>query len=129
MEEARRRLEEVQEGISRLIGSDKHPALLCAVNLATVLAELGEVKAAVKLGEDTLLQLAGLLGEDHPNTLTCAANLAPDLKALGQSERAEELASDTLERYRRTLGDDHPEVRAVMAGDRQDLGIEIPVVF
>ena len=99
------------------------------MNLATALAELGEVEAAVKLGEDTLPQLVSLLGEDHPNTLTCAANLALDLKALGQSERAEKLASDTLERYRRTLGDDHPEVRAVMDGDRQDLGIEIPVVF
>ncbi len=129
VEEARRRLEEVQEGLSRLIGSNKHPALLCTVNLATALAELGDVRAAAKLGEDTLPQLVALLGQDHPHTLTCAANLALDLKALGQTQRAEELASDTLERYRRTLGDDHPEARAVKAGERQDLGIEIPVVF
>lgn len=126
---ARRSLEAVQGGLSRLLGRNKHPTLLCAVNLATTLAELGDAKSAAKLGEETLPQLADVLGRDHPHTLTCAANLALDLKTLGQTQRAADLASDTLERYRRALGDDHPEVRAAESGQRQDLGIEIPVVF
>lgn len=112
-----------------MLGRNKHPTLLCAVNLATTLAELGDAKSAAKLGEETLPQLADVLGRDHPHTLTCAANLALDLKTLGQTQRAADLASDTLERYRRALGDDHPEVRAAESGQRQDLGIEIPVVF
>ena len=126
---ARRRLEEVHEGLNRRMGPDKHPTLQCAVNLATATAKLGDVKAAARLGEETFQGLAKLLGKDHPNTLTCAANLALDWKALGMSEQAAELAKDTLDRYRRALGDNHPEVLAAESEQRQDLGIEIPVLF
>jgi tetratricopeptide (TPR) repeat protein len=126
---ARSRLTEIQAGLSRSLGANSHPALICAVNLANALADLGNVTEAVNLGEQILPQWIALLDADHPHTLTCAANLALDLKTAGQTEKAADLARDTVARYRRRLGDEHPEVRAASAGERQDLGIEVPVLF
>jgi tetratricopeptide (TPR) repeat protein len=128
-ETARRRLTEIHAALSQSLGANSHPALICAVNLVNALADLGNVAEAVNLGEEILQQLIALLGADHPHTLTCAANLALDLKTAGETEKAADLANDTLARYRRRLGDEHPEVQAVAAGERQDLGIEVPVLF
>jgi tetratricopeptide (TPR) repeat protein len=128
-EVARSRLAEIHARLSRPLGPNSHPALICAVNLAHAVSDLGDTAEAVSLGERALPKLTGLIGADHPHTLTCAANLALDLKAVGQPGRAADLARDTLERYRRRLGDEHPEVRAAAAGERQDLGIEVPVLF
>ena len=129
LEIARTRLSEVHEVLSLSLGAHSHPVLICAVNLANVLADLGETAEAVKLGEELLPQLTELLGPDHPHTLTCAANLAMDLIAMGQAEKGADLASETNARYRQHLGDEHPEVLAAAAGERQDLGIEVPVLF
>ena len=126
---ARSHLTEIHAALSQTLGPNSHPALICAVNLANALAELGKMAEAVNLGEEILPQLIALLGPDHPHNLTCAANLALDLRAAGQTKRAADLANGTLAQYRRALGDEHPEVRAAAAGQRQDLGIDIPVLF
>jgi hypothetical protein len=128
-EDARTQLAEIHAALSASLGAKSHPALICAVNLANAVADLGETEEAIKLGEEALLQLREFLGQDHPHTLTCASNLAIDLKAAGHTQRAAELADETLARYRKRLGDDHPEVQAAAAGERQDLGIEVPVLF
>lgn len=128
-ETAQRRLAEIREILEQQFGPHQHPTLICSVNLANALADLGDSASAVSLCEKVLPQLTKLLGPDHPHTLTCAGNLALDLRATGQTERAAGLADDTLDRYRRALGDQHPEVRAAEAGERQDLGIEVPVLF
>lgn len=128
-ETALSRLTEIHAALSLSLSPTSHPALICAVNLANALADLGNIAEAVNLGEETLAQLIALLGADHPHTLTCAANLALDLKTADQTEKAAALANDTLVRYRRCLGNEHPEVKAAAAGERQDLGIEVPVLF
>jgi tetratricopeptide (TPR) repeat protein len=128
-ESAVNRLTEIRSALVQSLGPKAHPALICAVNLANALSDVGDAGAAVKVNEETHPQLAELLGADHPHTLTCAANLALDLRKLGEAQRADDLARDTVARYRQRLGDDHPEVRAAAAGERQDLGIEVPVLF
>ena len=123
------RLTEVHAALSLSLGTNSHPALICAVNLANALADLGNVAGAVNLGEEILPQLIALLGANHPHTLTCAANLAFDLRTTGQTEKAVDLANDTLARYRQCLGDEHPEVKTAAAGERQDLSVEVPILF
>jgi tetratricopeptide (TPR) repeat protein len=128
-EAAYRRLTEIQEILEQLLDPDQHPVLICAVNLANAMADIGDSAGAVKLNERLLPRFSKLLGPDHPHTLTVAGNLALDLQAVGEIKRAAELREETLARYRRTLGNEHPEVKAVEAGERQDLGIEVPVLF
>lgn len=128
-EAARDQLAKIYVALGGSMGTTSHPALICGVNLANALSDLGRTAEAVKVNEDALPQLTELLGADHPHTLTCAANLALDLRQLGETQRADDLAHETIARYRRRLGDDHPEVIAATAGERQDLGIEVPVLF
>jgi hypothetical protein len=99
------------------------------VDLASTLADLGDVEHAVRRGDEALTDLVEILGADHPDTLASAANLALDLKAIGQGERAAELTADTVGRLIRVLGTDHPEVEDVVAGRRLDLGIELVATF
>jgi len=126
---ALQRLTEIRALLSQNLGPGRHPTLICAVNLASVLADLNDTAAAAKLGQEILPQLRRLLGEDHPHTLTCASNLSLDLKAIGETKQAADLRADVLMRYRRALGSEHPEVKAAEDEDRQDLGIEVPVLF
>ena len=126
---ARSQLTEIHAALTASLGAESHPALICAVNLANALSDLSNAEEAVRTGEEAFQQLTSILGPDHPHTLTCAANLAIDLKSVGQVEKAAELAAQTLAHYRERLGDEHPEVQAVAAGQRQDLGIEVPVLF
>lgn len=121
-------LEGATKGLSERLGRHHH-ALICVVDLASTLAELGDVEQAARRGEESLPDLVALLGPDHPDALACAANLALDLKATGQDQRAAELLADTIERLRRVLGDDHPEVQDAVAGRRLDLGIELVATF
>ena len=123
------RLTAIHAALSTSLGPSSHPALICAVNLANAMVDLGDIAKAIDLGEQTLPQLIALLGADHPHALTCAANLALDLEVAGETKKAADLASDTLAKYRRCLGDEHPEVRAAAAGERQDLGVEVPILF
>jgi hypothetical protein len=68
------------------------PTLLAtSVDLALVLAALGEYERARALDEDTLIRRRRVLGEDHPDTLRSAHNLAHDLAALGEHEQAAQL--------------------------------------
>jgi len=106
-----------------------HHSLACVADLASTLAELGDPEQAVRLGEQTLPELAEILGPDHPDTLATAANLAIDLKATGQAQRGAELAEDTAQRIRGVLGERHPETQDAIAGRRLDLGIELVATF
>ena len=86
------------------------------VDLASSLAELGDINRAVQIGEEVLPDLVALLGDDHPHTLACAANLALDLRSIGMAPRASEVSAKTLERYHRLLGDEHPKSRLCRRG-------------
>lgn len=121
-------LERAAEALQSRLGRHHH-TLVCNVDLASTLAELGDYQQAAQLGESTLPELASELGAAHPDTLACAANLALDLKALGQQERAAELARSTIDHLRRVLGDDHYQTAEVAAGRRLDLGIDLVAAF
>ena len=125
---ARSLLESAAAGLKSRLGRHHH-SLVCMVDLASTLADLGDVEHAVRRGDEALTDLVEILGADHPDTLASAANLALDLKAIGQGERAAELTADTVGRLIRVLGTDHPEVEDVVAGRRLDLGIELVATF
>jgi hypothetical protein len=48
------------------------------------LRELGEVRAARDLDQDTFDRRRRVLGEDHPDTLRSGRNLDADMRALGR---------------------------------------------
>ena len=53
---------------------------------AAALRELGEVRAACDLEQDTLDRFRRVLGADHPSTLASASNLALALRLLGEAD-------------------------------------------
>lgn len=111
-----------EDALARLeatLGRDHHYSLTIATNLASDLAVLGEVEAAIRLERGTLRRLTSILGERHPMTLSCAANLAADLYATGEKEQAQNLHTVTLDHYAATLGQEHPD--AVVARERRHL--------
>ena len=60
----------------RQLGSGHQYTLACTVNLATVLAELGETEQAAKLNEEALPRLEGLLAKTT-RTLSAARLTLP----------------------------------------------------
>ena len=70
------------------VGHDHPDTLRSATNLAHDLRELGELRAARDLDQNTLDRRRRILGHDHPDTLASAANLATDLRALGETDEA-----------------------------------------
>jgi tetratricopeptide (TPR) repeat protein len=129
LESAKGLLEGTAEGLKRRLGGQHHHSLICKMDLATTLAELGDLEQPPRLDEGALRGFTTLLGESHPHTLMCAANLALDLRSLGQTQQADALFAETIERYRRGLGEDYLDVKAVTAGQRLDLGIELHATF
>ena len=89
-EQAKMRNEQALAGLDARLGRDHDISLVIALNLASDLAELGEIGAARTLGEDTLHRVKKVLGATHPLTLAAAANLSLDLKAAGAKEAATE---------------------------------------
>jgi len=126
-EAAKDRLAQIYAALVETLGATSHPALICAVNLANALSDLDHTDEAVQVNREVLSKLTDLLGPDHPHTLSCAANLALDLRRLGEIQKADELSRETMTRYQQSLGDDYS--RAAIAGERQDLGIDIPVLL
>ena len=96
-------------GLDARLGRDHDISLVIALNLASDLAELGEIGAARTLGEDTLRRVKKVLGATHPLTLAAAANLSLDLRADGASEAAMELSAETQRGYEQTLSLNHPD--------------------
>ena len=92
----------------RRIGPDHPYAIIATINLASDLAALGEIEAAVALDQDAVERGNRVLGVDHPTVLAAAFNLSLDLRAAGRYEEAEPYHGPTLERYRRVLGEAHP---------------------
>lgn len=84
--------------------------------LADVMAERGELAAALELLQATAAELARTLGPDDPETLTCAARTARVLRDLGRLSEAERTFEDVRARRARTLGSDHVDTLSAMAG-------------
>jgi hypothetical protein len=82
------------------------------------------LRAAIRIGQDTLANCRAALGPDHPDTLMAAVNLATDLATSGHRARANLLLEDALGRYAKTLTTGHPEARAAQLGIRLTAEIE-----
>jgi tetratricopeptide (TPR) repeat protein len=77
VERARQLNETALEGLENKLERDHHYSLTVAVNLATDLAALGDLKSAINLGRGTLRRLGVVLGEDHPATKPSPPNKRP----------------------------------------------------
>jgi hypothetical protein len=81
-----------------VLGDDHPDTLISASNLALILSDLGERRAARVLHEDTLTRRRRVLGDDHPSTLSSASNLALILSDLGEHHAARELKHEVRRR-------------------------------
>jgi hypothetical protein len=86
--------------------------IVARANLASDLAELGEVEKACRLDEDTRERSSRVLGAEHPTTLAVSHNLSMDLNLLGNPDDAAILHTKTSASFRKVLGDDHPATLA-----------------
>jgi hypothetical protein len=123
-DEARRCDLQARDGFIQTYG-DLHPFTLATnINYASDLAACGDLAAAIRIGQETLVNCRDTLGQDHPDTLMAAANLAIDDAAAGNQARARRLLEDALERYEQTLTLEHPESRAAAQQTRLTAEIE-----
>ncbi len=123
-EQAKRRNEEALAGLDARLGRNHDLSLVIALNLASDLAELGEIGAARALGEDTHRRVKKVLGAAHPLTLAAAANLSLDLRADGASEAAAELSAEAMSGYQGTLSLNHPDALVAAEGRRLDFDFD-----
>lgn len=87
---------------------ESHPLSLATMaSLANVLAEAGELDAALGHAGQALSGFHARLGRDHPHSLACEANLAT-IRAR-QGERAD--SGEMRARYAAAAGAGHPDVR------------------
>ena len=93
----------------RLLGPAHPDTLLTAYHAAGLLADLGDLAAALAVDTETLDLARATLGPDHPLTLRVASNLGADLVQVGDLPRAAALMSDVLARRRHLLGPDDPQ--------------------
>jgi hypothetical protein len=95
---------------------DRHPQVLFAtVNLANVVADLGDPEQALEIERAAATVLREVIGPHHPETLAAASNMAVSLDALSRKEEAQLLRADVVPELQRQLGDDHAYV--AIAGD------------
>ncbi|PIE61482.1 MAG: hypothetical protein CSA29_03130 [Desulfobacterales bacterium] len=77
-------------------------------NLAIVLRDLGELKAAKSLLEKAVKSAEKTFGEDHSTTAIRYSNLATVLANLGELKAVKSLLEKTLKSNEKTFGEDHP---------------------
>ena len=69
-----------------MLGQDHPSTLISAINLAEDLRQLGEIRVARDLDQDSLNRLRRIFGDEHPHTQLCSTNLAKDMLALSETE-------------------------------------------
>jgi hypothetical protein len=94
--------------VDRFGSQDDPNTLAAANNYALSLRLAGDIRAALKLDEDTLARKKDVLGEDHRQTLLTMDNWAVDLRETGQYLRARDEQNEVVHRMRAQLGDRHP---------------------
>ncbi|MFF4870084.1 FxSxx-COOH system tetratricopeptide repeat protein [Streptomyces sp. NPDC000961] len=89
---------------------EEHPhTLTCTQYLGHATSDLGDLKGALPLIQDTFARRQRTLGDDHPDTLHSANDLAVILDSISVNTEVHLMHEDTLTRRRRVLGDDHPD--------------------
>ncbi|QIJ64683.1 FxSxx-COOH system tetratricopeptide repeat protein [Streptomyces sp. JB150] len=106
--QARELGEPLRESWIAQLGPDHSDVLMCTQYLGHATADLGDLRGARPIIEDTLARRRRTLGDDHEDTLRSANDLAVILAQLGDEEEALAISGDTLVRRRRILGEDHP---------------------
>lgn len=96
------------------IGSAGHEAESASVNLAGMLAELGDLSEAARLYDEVLVRREARLGPDHPETAAVRVNAAAVARASGHEAQAVELLEAALTVWRRTKGEGHPDVATAL---------------
>jgi hypothetical protein len=106
----------------RTVLGEHHPCTLaCSVNLANVLARLGE-----PAGAEALERAA--VGARHPDTVVARANLALTLRTLGRVPEADQLRASALADFEHMLGEGHPHTVSVREGRRIHQDLEPPLI-
>lgn len=89
-------------------GADSSQALSSAINIGSVLLEVGNCEEARRVSEEALAGFERTRAGSTPGALAARNNLSNALMRLGRLGEAEAPARAALEGYRRTMGDDHP---------------------
>ncbi|MGW9448091.1 FxSxx-COOH system tetratricopeptide repeat protein, partial [Streptomyces sp. NPDC055632] len=89
------------------LGQEHPDTLTCTQYLGHATNDLGDLRGALPLIEDTFARRERTLGDDHSDTLQSANDLAVILSMTGEGTKAHRLYEDVLARRRRVLGDDH----------------------
>lgn len=90
-------------------GADGPNTLLCAGNLAQVLAKQGKHQEAISIYEGTIELMEKRLGEDHPFTQYTRDYLSASYNAIGETERSRQLAESVVNLQVLRFGADSPE--------------------
>lgn len=117
------------EWLRNTYGPEHIGTLNTANNLAGVLCDRGELKAAERIYRDSLQLKQRVLGPDHPETLRSAKGLAAVLYEQAGYVAAEELYREVMRSQETRLGADHPETLETADAlgvvlDRQGRGTE-----
>ncbi|MFC1411801.1 FxSxx-COOH system tetratricopeptide repeat protein [Streptacidiphilus sp. N1-12] len=123
-EDARAKDQEAVQGLADIFGAEHPLTLQATANLVSDLAAVGDLGAALELGEALYERSRRSLGENHPDTLAVGANLSLDRRASGRPAAAAELRADVMLRYQEALSPQHPVVRIVQQHGRVDVDIE-----
>lgn len=82
--------------------------------MSILLARIGRLDDAEKLGRESLAMRVEMLGEDHPRTATSRNNLARLYCARGEYVKAEPLLVHSLDVMKNEHGEEHPNTAASM---------------
>ena len=110
----------IQEVVDRLTNSvgEVHPlSLMAAAALGNALARAGELDAALKCGQETLVGFQALFGGEHPHALTSEVNICTIQSRLGHEPASKDLRT----RYAAALGPDHPDLALFTQGHLIDI--------
>ncbi|HEY6795127.1 MAG TPA: FxSxx-COOH system tetratricopeptide repeat protein, partial [Kineosporiaceae bacterium] len=111
IKEARRIAETTYRKMKDALGGEEHPFVLaCAMNVASALADDGDLEGAETLDRATEQSFTNVLGARHPDRLFCRCNLAVTLRARGNTSEAQDLLLETLTTLEAILGATHPQL-------------------
>jgi len=110
----------IQDAVDRLNDSigEAHPiSLTAAAALSNALARSGQLDAALKRAQETLVAFQALFGGDHPHALASEANIWIIQSRLGDESASEDFRA----RYVAALGPAHPNMAVFAQGNLVDI--------
>jgi len=108
-EEAKRGVDRALELYEQTVNQDPTLKAHLFNDLATVTADMGDKKDALKWAEQALIVRRELYGDDHSDTATSLANVAGCYSLLGEHDKALALGWQALVIKRKLFGDNHTD--------------------